>query len=167
MAVSSTGVLSGKTVISIAAGGNHSLALCSDGTVAAWGLNASGQLGNTSTNNSLVPVNVTSSGVLAGKTVVSISGGSSYSLALCSDGTLAAWGANNIGQLGINSTANSSVPVAVTTTGVLSGKTISAITAGNHHSMALCSDGTMAAWGDNASGQLGNGLRDCHPYFES
>ena len=156
VAVTTTGVLAGKTVVAVAAGNDHSLALCSDGTVAAWGINSSGQLGNNSTTNSRVPVAVTTTGVLAGKTVVAVAAGAAHSLALCSDGTVAAWGYNGNGQLGTNSTTNSSVPAAVTTTGVLAGKTVVAVAAGDYHNLALCSDGTVAAWGQNTYGQLGN-----------
>ena len=155
VAVVQSGVLAGKTVIAIAAGNAHSLALCSDGTLAAWGFNGSGQLGNNSTTNSPVPVAVLQSGVLAGKTVVAIAA-SSGSLALCSDGTVAAWGYNGYGQLGNNSTIDSSVPVAVNTAGLLAGKTVVAIAGGGYHALALCSDGTLAAWGYNGNGQLGN-----------
>jgi uncharacterized repeat protein (TIGR03803 family) len=159
VSVLSSGVLSGKTIVAIAAGGNHSLALCSDGTVAAWGYNGFGELGNNSTTSSSVPVAVTTTmgTALAGKTVVAIAAGNNHSLALCSDGTVAAWGYNPYGELGNNSTTNSSVPVAVTTTGTaLANKTVVAIAAGSNDSMALCSDGTIAAWGYNTSGQLGN-----------
>ncbi len=79
--------------------------------------------------------------------MVAISAGTYHSLALCSDGTVAAWGLNNVGQLGNNSTGPSFVPVAVTTTGALSGKTVVAVSAGWIHSLALCSDGTLVAWG--------------------
>jgi len=160
--VLSNGVLKGKTILTVAVGGDHSLALCSDGTVAAWGENGSGQLGNNSTTDSIVPVSVIQSGVLAGKTVVAISVGSSYSagtsysLALCSDGTVAAWGAGANGQLGNNITANSSVPVLVSTSGALSGKTVVKISAGGSHSLALCADGTLVAWGNNSEGRFGN-----------
>ena len=58
-------------------------------------------------------------------------------MALCSDGTVFAWGLNNYGQLGNNSTTDSPVPVAVTTSGVLSGKTVVAIAAGQYDSLAL------------------------------
>jgi alpha-tubulin suppressor-like RCC1 family protein len=156
VAVTTTGVLSSKTVIAIAGGASHSLALCSDGTVTAWGANTDGQLGNNSTVSSSVPVAVTTSGVLNGKTVIAIAGGYSHNLALCSDGTVTAWGSNSLGQLGNNSTISSSVPVAVTTSGVLSGRTVVAVATGAGHSLALCSDGTLAAWGDNYYGQLGN-----------
>ncbi|MEY3896593.1 MAG: hypothetical protein RLZZ214_2113 [Verrucomicrobiota bacterium] len=154
--VTRSGVLSGKTVVSVSAGSNHSLALCSDGTVAAWGYNDKGQLGNNSTTSSSVPVLVTQSGVLAGKTVVSVEAGSNHSMALCSDGTVAAWGDNVYGQLGNNSTTSSSVPVLVTQSGVLAGKTVVSVSGGAMHSLVLCSDGTVAAWGYNGNGQLGN-----------
>jgi alpha-tubulin suppressor-like RCC1 family protein len=156
--VFATGALTGKTVVAAAAGGAHSLALCSDGTVAAWGANGSGQLGNNSTTSDSVPVAVSATGFLSGKAVIAVAAGSSHSLALCSDGTVAAWGLNNFGQLGNNSIFNSysSVPVAVNTAGALSGKSVVAVAAGSSHSLALCSDGTVAAWGDNFYGQLGN-----------
>ncbi len=52
---------------------------------------------------------------------------------------MAAWGYNNQGELGNNSTTGSSVPVPVTTTGALAGKTVVAISTGEYHSLALCS----------------------------
>lgn len=156
VAVIGGGVLSGKAVTAISAGYYHSLVLCSDGTVAAWGDNRNGQLGNNSTTNSNVPVAVNTSGVLAGKTAVAASGSYYHSLALCSDGTVAAWGDNEYGQLGNNNTTRSLVPVAVNTSGVLSGKLVVAVDAGDVHNVALCSDGTVAGWGNNGNGQLGN-----------
>ncbi|MEI6607024.1 MAG: cadherin-like beta sandwich domain-containing protein, partial [Verrucomicrobiota bacterium] len=157
IAVNTAGILSGKTITAIAGGSGHSLALCADGTLAAWGLNDNGQLGDNSINSSLVPVAITTSGALAGKRVVAIAAGFSHSLALCSDGTLAAWGWNNFGQLGNNGTTNSLVPIAIGSDGVLSGKAVVAIAAGAAHSLALCADGTLAAWGFNDYGQLGDG----------
>ena len=67
-----------------------------------------------------------------------------------------AWGYNNYGQLGDNTTTNRQLPVQVTAMGVLAGKVVVALAAGGGHSLALCSDGTLAAWGDNTYGQLGN-----------
>ncbi len=160
--VTSSGELAGKTVVAISGGNNHSLALCSDGTVTAWGWNANGQLGDNTTTNRPVPVVVsTAAGVsaLSGKTVVAIAAGGAHNLALCSDGSVAAWGYNYYGQLGDNTTTNRPVPVAVNTTSGVSalfGKTVVAIAAGYRHSLALCSDGTVAAWGDNTNGQLGD-----------
>ena len=162
VAASMTGVLSGKTIIALAAGGDHSLALCSDGTLVSWGSNTNGQLGSTAvgsgqyTSLSNMPVAVDTGGVLSGKTVVALTAGLNHSLALCSDGTVTAWGSNVNGELGNSSTTDSSLPVAVDQTNVLAGKQVISVAAGQTHNLALCSDGTIAAWGSNASGELGN-----------
>src|ERR1039458_4748208 len=159
--VTATGVLAGKIVVSLAAGYAHSLALCSDGTVFAWGDNTYGQIGDNSTNSHNVPVAVdTDSGVsaLSGKVVVGITAGLNHSLALCSDGTVAAWGFNRYGQLGDNTTRTRLAPVAVNTNSgsALHGRTVVAIAAGFDHNLALCGDGTVAAWGRNLDGEFGN-----------
>ncbi len=150
--------LAGKTVIAIAGGYTHSLALANDGTVYAWGQNTYGQFGNGTGADSAIPVAVDMTGALAGKAVIAIAAGERHSLALTSDGKVYAWGYNGFGELG-RSGADSAVPVAVDTSGVLAGKAIVAIAAGNIHSLALASDGTVYAWGYNGSGQLGNGTR--------
>ena len=128
-------------------GQNHALARKSDGTVWTWGANGNGQLGNNSTTNSALPVQVSG---LSG--VVAVTAGESSSFALKSDGTVWAWGNNGNGQLGDNSTTQRLVPVQVTG---LSG--VSAIAAGRYHVAALKTDGTVWAWGYNCDGQLGNG----------
>jgi alpha-tubulin suppressor-like RCC1 family protein len=149
--------LAGKSVVSVVAGGFHSLALCSDGTIATWGHNMYGQLGNNTTTSSSVPVAVTTAGTaLAGKTVIAMAAGYFHSLVLCSDGTLATWGYNSNGQLGNSSFIQSTVPVAVSSSGLLAGKTVVALTAGYFQSEVRCSDGTVATWGYNVYGQLGN-----------
>lgn len=156
--VQSRGALAGKYVVAGAAGQSHSLALCSDGTIAAWGAGSDGQLGINSTQGTSEPIAVQqSTGALAGKNVVALAAGAYHSLALCSDGTVAAWGRNSYGQLGNNTKTISREPVAVRQhTGVLAGREVVAIAAGAHFSAALCSDGTVATWGMNLNGQLGN-----------
>jgi len=135
-------------IIAVAAGYQHSLALKSDGTVWTWGNNSSGQLGNgTNISKSNTPVQVSS---LTG--ITAIAGGGSHSLALKSDGTVWAWGANNSGQLGNGNNTNSNTPVQVSS---LTG--ITAIAGGGSHTLALKNDGTVWTWGNNNSGQLGNG----------
>ncbi len=148
--------IAGKRVIAIAAGAFHSLALCEDGKVYAWGYNNHGQLGNGSTNNSLSPVPVAAGGVLAGKTVVAISAGAYHSLALCSDGSVAAWGFNGCGALGNDKTTGSPLPVNV----ILPGGELlhaRALSAGQYHNLAIGSKGELFAWGYNNHGQVGNG----------
>ena len=153
--VNPVGALAGKQVVAVAAAAYHSFALCADGTLAAWGYNDEGELGDGTTANSLVPVAVDRTGALAGKRIASLAAGQYHTLALCTDGTLVAWGYNNRGQLGNNSTVSSKVPVAIGSFGALAGKTVVAIRASGAHSLALCADGTLAAWGWNHNGQLG------------
>ena len=151
-----TGNLSGITAI--AAGSSHSLALKNDGTVWAWGYNVFGGVGDNSTTQRLLPVQVkdaAGTGYLSGITV--IQGGTYHSLALKNDGTVWAWGYNNYGQLGDNSTTQRNIPVQVKDaagTGYLSDMT--AIAGGQYHSLALKNDGTAWAWGQNSYAQLGD-----------
>src|ERR1035438_6215917 len=154
--VTTSGALAGKTVAAVSTGAMHSLAVTSDGTVYAWGDNGNGKLGNPSVPYSAVPIAVSTSGVLSGKTIVAVAAGSYHSLALASDGTVYSWGYNGQGELGNNSYSDSGVPVAVNTSGVLAGKTIVAIAAGYYQSLALASDGTVYGWGENSYGELGN-----------
>jgi alpha-tubulin suppressor-like RCC1 family protein len=134
-------------VTAVAAGKDHSLALLSDGTVVAWGSNASGQLGiGEESVGSDVPLPV--EGL---SHVKAIAAGANQSLALLQNGTVVAWGGNEAGQLGDGNTEASYLPVAVKgLTGV------TAIAAGGEHSMALLSSGKVMAWGENEQGQLGN-----------
>jgi alpha-tubulin suppressor-like RCC1 family protein len=154
MLVNRSGLLAGKTITAIAAGGNHSMALCSDGTLASWGSNYSGQLGNGTTQPSAIPIELNQSGILAGKSVTAIRAGGDHGMALCTDGSVAAWGWNAFGQLGDGSTTSRLSPVAIDRGGVLAGKSIVSLNAGNEHSLALCSDGSLAAWGSNRDGMV-------------
>jgi alpha-tubulin suppressor-like RCC1 family protein len=142
-------------VTAIAAGQNYNLALLRNGTVMAWGSNGWGELGDgTSSWGDDVPAAVTG---LSGVTAIAAGGGSS--LALLSNGTVMAWGANEFGQLGDGTLTQSDVPVAV------SG--LSGVSAIGGASLALRNDGTIMAWGSNISGQLGDGTRtgptECFP----
>ncbi len=153
VAVNTSGVLAGKAVTAISGGGFHSCAVA-DGRAYCWGRNSSGQLGDNTTTDSSVPVAVNTAGVLAGKTVTAISVGSDHSCAVA-EGRAFCWGFNYHGQLGYNSTTNATVPVPVNTAGVLAGKTVTAISAGWHHSCAVA-EGRAFCWGRNWSGQLGD-----------
>ena len=147
VAVSTTGVLAGKTIKQISAGGSYTCAIASDDKAYCWGNGSGGVLGNGSTTDSSVPVAVSTTGVLAGKTIKQISVGNFHTCAIASDDKAYCWGYNSFRQLGNNSTADSSVPVAVSTTGVLAGKTIKQISAGGSHTCAIASDNKAYCWG--------------------
>jgi alpha-tubulin suppressor-like RCC1 family protein len=120
------------------------------GNVWAWGDNGFGELGNGTTTSSPSPAVVSSL-----SNVVTIADGccdDEFGLALRSDGTVWAWGANGIGELGNGTTVSSSTPVQVS--GLAS---VTDIAANWDHSLAVKSDGTVWAWGYNGNGELGNG----------
>ncbi len=142
-----------SNVVQIAGGLPQSLFLKSDGTVWACGGNDNGAVGDGTGAPQLTPVVIPN---LTGMT--QIAGGGYHSLALKADGTVWAWGYNGSGQLGDGTTTNRFAPVQV------SGLTnVTQIAAGGRydppdsHSAALKSDGTVWTWGNNRTGQLGDG----------
>ncbi|MBL7492544.1 hypothetical protein I6A60_02210 [Frankia sp. AgB1.9] len=139
----------GLTGISqIAAGGRHNLALGADGTVWAWGDNQAGDLGDGTVTEADTPVRV------QGLTnVAQLSASESTSYALLADGTVKSWGENSFGQLGIGSTDRSPHTTPVVIPGLTGVTQISTALAA---AIALESDGTARAWGENI-GALGDG----------
>ena len=158
VAVNTTGVLAGKTIKHLSAGpAYHTCVIASDDKVYCWGKNKNGELGNGTIIDSNVPVAVNMSGVLAGKTIKQMSVGSYNTCVIASDDKVYCWGGNGHGQVGNNSTTDSSIPVAVNTTGVLAGKTIKQISSGHYRACAIDSADKMYCWGNNMGGALGNG----------
>ena len=145
-----------NNVSHISGGDSYTCSLKSDGTVFCWGWNVFGQLGNNSTTDSQIPVQVVDAGGSGHLTGVSqVASGGYHTCALKSDGTVFCWGDNVFGALGNNSTTNSSAPVQV------QGLTdASQIVAGLYHTCAIKTDGSVYCWGDNGGGQLGNDSTD-------
>ena len=95
--------------------GGYTCALTTTGQAYCWGLNNQGQLGNNSTTNSRIPVAVQ---MPAGVSFQSIAAGYYHTCALTTTGQAYCWGQGSIGQLGNNSTTDSSIPLAVSSVGV-------------------------------------------------
>ena len=145
----------------IASGENFTVALKSDGSVWAWGDNTYGQLGNGNFESTQGPIPVLA---VDGKKnlsgVFKIAAGKYHALAMTSDGAVLAWGLNDKGQLGNNSTTNQNVPVKVfggeysSVNGFIT--LANDIAAGGKHSLVALATGAVYAWGSNNHGQLGN-----------
>jgi alpha-tubulin suppressor-like RCC1 family protein len=147
----------GTTFTQIAAGADFGLALGTNGKLYAWGANDSGQLGNGTTTNSLVPVPVSAGAIPAGATITQFAAGYADAALLSASGKVYTWGYGSDGALGDGSTSNSPVPVAVSAGAIPAGTTITAISAGDASTFALGANGKLYAWGENNSGDLGNG----------
>jgi alpha-tubulin suppressor-like RCC1 family protein len=116
-------------------------------SIASWGANTFGQLGDATNSNRSTPVSVAS---ITNATTIGTALRSSY--AIKSDGTAWGWGYNTFGLLGDNSTTHRLVPVQVGTFSNVVG-----ITGGWYHTVMLRSDGTVWSCGYNGLGQLGDG----------
>jgi len=140
------------SVTAISAGGEHTCALLSDGTIRCWGDNTFGQVGNgTLTPIISVPVTVN---LPSGVTATAIAAGGSHTCALLNDGTARCRGQNNYGQIG-NGNTGFAVTTPVTVSLPLS--TANALSAGGAHTCAILNNGTARCWGHNHRGQIGNG----------
>jgi alpha-tubulin suppressor-like RCC1 family protein len=134
------------------------LAVKSDGTIWAWGMNQFGQMGNGTVNPFsgppvTVPVQVSNSG--AGGAInhpLQATCGYQFGAALTTNGTVWTWGSGTHGELGNGTTGSSYTPNQVP--GLTN---ITAISAGWFHILARKSDGTVWAWGNNTDGELGDG----------
>ena len=132
-------------VMAIAAGGDHSLFIKSDGSLWAMGENNVGQLGDGTYNTTNQPEQIVAGNVTA------IAAGGAHGLFLKSDGSLWTMGYNSSGQLGDGTYNNTNIPEQIVASGV------TAIAAGEYHSLFLKSDGSLWAMGWNQYGQLGDG----------
>ncbi len=141
-----TGLTSG--VKAVAMGFYTACAITAGGGAVCWGVNGDGQLGNGSTFQSGVPVQVT--GLTSGVTSIAI--GEFAACAVTAGGGVMCWGYNEDGVLGSDA-GQSLVPQQVT--GLTSG--VAAVSVGNEFACALTNAGGVVCWGNNSTGQLGNG----------
>jgi len=143
--------------IAIAAGTDHALALRGNGFVAAWGANDIGQLGDGTTTSRGFPAStLLTSGITA------IAAGLRTSFAVRNDGAVLSWGSNNYGVLGAGPGAAFTRATPDLVVG-LGNATAVATGTGLLHALALCSDGSVWAWGANNYGQLGDGTTVARP----
>ncbi len=142
-------VVTGLTdAVAITAGDASTCAIRANTSVVCWGDNYAGQLGDGTTATRVITTPVTG---LAG--VVAISAGDVHVCALKANGAVVCWGDNRKGQIGDGTTGNIR-----TTTVVIAGLTDTvALSGGLLHTCALKANRSVACWGFNGSGELGDG----------
>lgn len=152
-------------IVSVAGGGEHSLALTTNHTVYAWGNNDNGQLAVTVTVPSYRPLAdlVQVEGTTL-TNVIQIAAGANFSVALKDDGSVWVWGYNGGGQLGIDPTGTSPTLFSATPRQIIQppvvgheSEKVTQISAGLDHVLALEAGGTVVSWGLNSNAQLGLG----------
>jgi alpha-tubulin suppressor-like RCC1 family protein len=151
-------------VTAIVAGANHVCALPAGGSPKCWGRGGSGQLGNGANTNRSTPVSVTGLSAPAG--AIAVVGGQLHACALLAAGIEKCWGNNTAGAVG-NGTSTTPVTTPATVVNLTNVRSISAggnpTGTGYQHSCALVANGTARCWGNNASGELGNGTTNSGP----
>jgi hypothetical protein len=131
----------------VTTGHYETFALCDNGTVWSWGLNADGQLGDGTRTNRRSPVQV--QGITD---AVSVAAGRDMAYAIRADGTVLAWGDNAYGEIGDGTTTDRLTPVPV------GGLTeVTSVAPGRDHALVLRQDGSVWAFGWNLYGQVGDG----------
>jgi alpha-tubulin suppressor-like RCC1 family protein len=132
----------------VASGNAHTVAIKTDGTLWTWGFGANGQLGTNDTIQRSTPVTT----FAGGNNWKQVSSGGNHTAAIKTDGTLWTWGLGTSGQLGNAQITNRSTPVIT----VAGGNNWKQVSAGDIHTTAIKTDGTLWTWGSGSSGQLGN-----------
>lgn len=145
-------LMSGTIALTVLFGTSQSARADSINQLASWGYGTYGELGNGSTSSSPVPVSVTTSGVLNGKTISQVSSGRNMTCVLDTAGLAYCWGGNSDGQLGNGTTTSSNVPVVVS---MPDGVRFSSISVGAAHVCAVSTTGAGYCWGWSGQGELG------------
>ncbi|HEX4982726.1 MAG TPA: fibronectin type III domain-containing protein [Ilumatobacteraceae bacterium] len=157
----------GRTATAIAAGLAGTCAILDDGSVKCWGANSHGQLGLGDVEHrgddlgemgdALLPIDLGT-----GRVAVAISAGNSHMCAILDNGSLKCWGWSLAGQLGQGDTeARGDEPGemgdALLPIDLGGGLAPSGVSAAGHHTCAVIGLGDVKCWGENQSGELGQG----------
>ena len=124
---------------------SHTVVLKANGTVWAYGLNSSYELGNGTSISSDRPIQVSFPSNIK---IAQIAVGNTHNLALDTEGNVWVWGVNSNNALGTK---------LKTTPSRLGISNVKKIAANNDQSMILTKDGYVYVWGLNSNGELGVG----------
>lgn len=144
---------------SLAAGGNHTMLVNTDGMVWGFGSGNCGQLGVGDTADKKSPVFVGGLETFGMCRVTFISCGSLHTLAVTEQGAVWSWGRGYGGRLGRNNLMSSLFPAPINSE-YFGGEFIVSISAGFGHSLAVSRHGSLFSWGKDTSFGIPCGL--CH-----
>lgn len=136
----------------VTAGWNHTCGLGSDGVAWCWGSNTSGQLGNSTSTEARRPT-----AVAGGLVFRTLSAEALHTCGVTSDGRAFCWGNNDEGQLGTGTMTATALPTAVAGPSGYAAIAAGGTDGPNSHTCGATTSGATRCWGDNASGQLGDG----------
>lgn len=141
------------TVIKVACGAFHNLALTASGTVYSWGINDYGQLGNGTTCNSKVPIPVED---LYDVSISDVACGGWHSVAISEAGDVYVWGRGEYGRLGLGDKSGAS-KLRPTKVEGLEGHRVVEASCGGTHTLVVTEEGRIFVWGRGSFGRLGTG----------
>src|SRR5882724_11546850 len=147
------------SVMAIMGGETHNMALKFDGTLWSWGYNFVGELGDGTTNDAAIPIQVGLGSNPPLTNVTRLGGRTYFSLAVKSDGTIWGWGMNGSGQMG-NGTSGANVLTPVMVSYSLPGQAVNnplQVSCGYTYGVALLTNGLVWVWGTGFHGELGAG----------
>ncbi|MGI6612334.1 MAG: IPT/TIG domain-containing protein [Candidatus Nanosyncoccaceae bacterium] len=147
----------GAKIASISTGFHHTCVLTQDDKMYCWGLNDTGQLGDGTTDNSPLPVEVNRGAIPTSVRIRSLQTGWMSSCVLAGDNNVYCWGDNRYGQLGDGTTGSKASPVLLSQGQRDPSFNISQLSTGAHHACIKDSDNKSYCWGLNTYGQLGDG----------
>ena len=144
----------GKRVKSMGMGLKHTCAILEDDTLTCWGLDSHGALGNgnSDTSDKYTPQTITTP---SDRKVVKVEPGATHTCILLDDGGVMCWGRDNLGQLG-NGDTSDTIHAPSSNVELPEGRAATDLSVGDHHSCALLDNGSVACWGQNNHGQLGD-----------
>jgi hypothetical protein len=128
----------------VSAGGSHTCAIKTNGSLWCWGNNLFGQLGDRTNTDRNTPIQIMPSGA------TSVSLGGSHTCAVKTNGSLWCWGTNGDGELGDGTNTAKNTPVQIMSSGV------SSVELGQNYTCAVTTNGSLWCWGYNGYGQLGD-----------
>ena len=150
-------IMTFEGVKAVSAGEYHTVAIKTDGSLWACGYNNYGQLGDGTTTQRNISVQVKENASVSFEDVKAVFAGGSHTVAIKNNGTLWAWGSNSYGQLGDGTTTNRSYPVQIKPDTTWKTASAAHSSYGRGHTEAITYNGELYTWGSGSSGPLATG----------